>query len=57
MDKAATSLKGCEDDDHVAANEDPRRGKARIVLSVLAGEMTCTGPAQRIGVSSAVVTK
>jgi transposase-like protein len=57
VDKAATSLKGCEDDDHVAANEDPRRGKARIVLSVLAGEMTCTGPAQRIGVSSAVVTK
>jgi transposase len=57
VDKAATSLKGCEDDDHVAANEDPRRGKERIVLSVLAGEMTCTGPAQRIGVSSAVVTK
>jgi len=57
VDKAATWLKGCEDDDHVAANEDPRRGKARIVLSVLAGEMTCTGPAQRIGVSSAVVTK
>ena len=32
----------CEDDDHVAANEDPRRGKARNVLSALAGEMTCT---------------
>jgi transposase-like protein len=31
--------------------------KTRIVLSVLAGEMTCAEAARRIGVSSAVVTK
>jgi transposase-like protein len=31
--------------------------KTRIVLSVLAGEMTCAEAARRIGVSSVVVTK
>ncbi len=31
--------------------------KARVVLSVLAAEMTCAEAARRIGVSSVVVTK
>lgn len=31
--------------------------KTRIVLSVLAGEMSCAEAARRVGVSSAVVTK
>ena len=35
----------------------PAEEKTRIVVSVLAGEMTCTEAARRIGVSSAVVTK
>jgi transposase len=35
----------------------PAEEKTRIVVSVLAGEMTCAEAARRIGVSSAVVTK